>query len=104
MVLFLVVLEVGLVSDVLLLDLSDFLDLVVVDVKHLSIEGLLIKLLLGKSSIIWVLEANKSVDGFSVLREDLDAFDISILSKVFFEFLFSSVGWEVLDVEIASLL
>lgn len=104
MVLFLVVVVVSLVSDFFLLDLSDFLDFVVVDVENLSVEGLLIKLLSGECSIVWVLEADEGVDSFTFFTEDLNAFDLTALSEVLSELLFGGVGWEVLNVEIASLL
>ena len=104
LVLFLEVVVISLISDFFLLDFSNFLDFVVVDVEDLSIEGLSIKLLSGKSGIIWVLEANESIDSFSFFAEDLDAFNFSALSEVFFELFIGCVGWEVLNVKVASLL
>ena len=52
-VLLFMILEIGLVSCFFLLELSHFLQLVMVDVELLSIEGLLVELLLGKSSTVW---------------------------------------------------
>jgi hypothetical protein len=103
-ILFSVVLEVSLVSDFLLLHLSHFLDFVVVDVEGLSVEGLLVQLLLGEGSIVWVLEANKGIDGFVLSRENLDALDFAVSAEVLLELLFGGLGREVLHVEIASLL
>jgi hypothetical protein len=63
-----------------------------------------VKLSFSLSSIVWILEANKGVYGFTFgLTEDLYTFNFTEFSKVLFEFLFTSVGWEVLNIEIASL-
>jgi len=105
LVLFLVVLVISLISDFFLLDLSDFLDFIVINVEGLSVEGLLVKLGFCCSSIVWILEANKGVYSFTFrLAEDLYTFDFSEFSKVLSEFLLTSVGWEILNIEIASLL
>lgn len=56
-----VVVVVSLVSDFFLLKLSEFLDLVVVDVEHLTVEGLLMQLDLSLSSMLRVLVADKGV-------------------------------------------
>lgn len=45
--LLLVVLEIGLVSDIFVLDLSQFLDFVVVDIELLSVEWLVVEGSLG---------------------------------------------------------
>jgi len=75
-----------------------------VNVQLFSIKGLLIELLLGESSTVWVFVANKCVKSLSFLGEQFDTFDFSKLSKMVMELLLSSSGWEVLDIEIASLL
>jgi len=103
-VLLLVVLEVSLVMDIFVLDLSDFLDFVVVDVELLSVEGGLVKLSLGLRSLLGILEANESIESLSFLGEELNVFDFTVLSEQFFELLFGGVGREVFDVEVASLL
>jgi len=48
--------------DFLVLSLSDFFDLVVVDVELLSIEGFLMKVSLGLGSIFWLLKADKCIN------------------------------------------
>lgn len=100
----LVVLVVSLVSDVLLLDLSKLLNLVVINEELLSVESSLVELLLGISSVVWVLEANEGIDGFVILGVELDIFNGTELSEEFLELIFGGVGREVLDVEVASLL
>ena len=66
-VLLLEVLIVSLVSDLLLLKLSVLLQFVVVDVELLSVEGLLVELLFGKCSTVWVLVADECIECFSLL-------------------------------------
>jgi sensor histidine kinase YesM len=105
LVLFLVVLVISFVSDFFLLNLSDFLDFIVIDVEYLSIEGLLVELSFSLSSIVWIFETNKGIYSFAFwFAENFDIFDFSEFSKVLSEFLFRSLGWEVLDIKIASLL
>lgn len=103
-ILFLEVLEVGLIMEFLILSFSDFLDFVVVNVKLLSIEDLLMEFCLGLLSLLGILEADEGIDSLTFLREHLNVFNFSILSEEFFQLLFGSIGWEVLNVEIASLL
>merc|ERR1719163_1686171 len=69
----LVLLPISLVLGLLHLHLSDFLDFVVVDDKHLSINVVVLEMLLGFGSIGWLLEANESegVAGASVLESDV---------------------------------
>jgi hypothetical protein len=64
----------------------------------------LVKFSLSLGSLLWILEADKGIKSLTFLREKLDVFDFTILSKEFFKLLFGSSGREVLDVEIASLL
>jgi hypothetical protein len=65
--LFLEVLIVSLVSDLFLLKLSVLLQLVMVDVELLSVESLLVELLFGKCSTIWVFVADECIECFSFL-------------------------------------
>jgi hypothetical protein len=102
--LFLEVLEISLVMEFFILSFSDFFDLVVVDIKLLSVEGLLMEFSLGLGGLLWILEADESIDRFSFLREDLDVFNFAVLAKNFFKLFFGGVRGEVLHVEIASLL
>jgi len=60
-VLFLIVLEISLVSDVFILDLSEFLDFVVVDVELLSIEWLIVESSFSLEGIFWLLKAYEGV-------------------------------------------
>lgn len=100
----LVFLEIRLVLDLLDLLVSDLLDLVMVDHEDLTIMGLVVESLLGGCSSIWLLEANKGVgvSGLSFLKSDF--FDLTILLEEISEVIISPGSWEVLDVEIASLL
>ena len=98
------VLEISSISGVFLLDLSDFLLLVEVQEELLAIQGLSLTLLLGIGSTFWTLVADEGVDGSTFFMVKLDTFDFTVLFKVGLELLFSGVLWEVLDVEIASLL
>lgn len=104
MILFLVVLVVSLISDFFLLNLSNFLDFIMIDVENLSVEGLLIECLLSISSIVRVLKADKGIYSLSVFAEDLDTFNVTVFTEVLSKLLFTSIGREVLDIEIASLL
>jgi hypothetical protein len=102
--LFLVVLEISLVSDVFILNLSQLLDFVVVDVELLSVEWLVVEGSLSLEGIFWLFEADEGVQGISFLWEELNAFNVSILAEKLLQFLSSGGGWEVLDVKVASLL
>jgi hypothetical protein len=102
--LFLPVLPVSLVVHLLELSFSDFLDLVEVNVKSLSVEALLVALSFGVESLIWVLEAHEGVERLAFLGEELDAFDVSVLGEVLLQLLSSSGRQEVLHIQIASLL
>jgi len=101
-VLLVVVLEVNSVSHFFLLELSHFLQLVVVHVELLSVESLLVKSLLGGQSLVGLSVANKGVKGFLLIGHHLKAFDLSVLAEEFHELLFGSVLREVLHVEVAS--
>jgi hypothetical protein len=98
------VLVISLISDFLLLHLSDFLDFIEVGIQLLSIESLLMDVLFSLSSIIWVLETNESVYCLAFFAEDFNALDFSVSCKVVSKLLFSSIRREVFDVEIASFL
>jgi hypothetical protein len=103
-ILFLEVLEVSLVMEFLILSFSDFLNFVVVNVKLFSIEDLLMEFSLGLLGLLRILETNEGIDSLSFLREHLNVFNFSILSEEFFKLLLGGVGWEVFNIEIASLL
>jgi hypothetical protein len=105
--LLLVVLEVGLVLGVFLLDLSQFLDLIKVDMEGSVLDGQdVVDLVLGEVSGVGRLEAHEGVDdSISVFAAlELDALDFSELAEDGLELLLGGGGGEVLDVEVASLL
>jgi len=96
-VLLLVVVEVDLVTELILLGLSDFLDLVVIDVELLSIEDIIVELVLGKHGLFGALEAHEGIAGLSLISINLDILNFSILAEKLLELLFGSVGREVLN-------
>lgn len=104
LILSLVVLIISLISNIFLLELSDFLQFVVINVELFSVEGRLVKLLFSESSAIWGLVADESKECFSSLWHKLNAFDFTALFKVGSQFSLCGCGWEVLDVQVASLL
>jgi len=100
-----VLLEVSLILSFFKRDFAELLDFVVVDVKRSLTKGLVVKTSLGNRCLIGSLEANKSVDVLTlVVVEHLKAFDITELFESLSEFLFSGLGREVFDVQVASLL
>jgi hypothetical protein len=74
----LVLLEVGLIDSVLNLNLSLFLDLVVVDHEWSTIVGGVVQGLLGDSSGVWLLEADEGEASVSTLLQ----FDVLDLTKL----------------------
>ena len=96
-------LEVMLITGSLVVELTDFLDLVVVDGQSLVVDG---KLLLGGRGLIWLFEADESVEFLDIItgRVHLEALDLTKLGKVLAEFVLGHVLWEALNVQIASLL
>ena len=98
-------LEVIFISGLFLLDLSYFLKFVKAYVESLALHRLVGNLLLSKSSMVWRLIANKSIESLTFfVGEDLNAIDASKISKVFCEIMLSSGRRKVLNVEVASLL
>lgn len=102
--LFLMVLEISLVSGFFLLDLSEFLEFIVSNVEGLSLQGLVRSLHFSNGSLLGGFVADESIESFSFLGEDFDALEFTVLFKVLSKFSLSGGGREVLDVEIASLL
>jgi hypothetical protein len=86
------------------LEVSDFLDLVVVNDQTLSVKGLSLEVLLGLRASIWLLEADESISVLASTLLELYSLDLSELLECGFEFLLRPGGWEVLDVEVASFL
>lgn len=101
---FLIVLEVSLVMNFFILSFSNFFYFIVIDVQLLSIEWFLMKFSFSSGSFFWRLEANKSIEGFTFFEWKLHWFNLTISSKQFLQLFFGSIGWEVLHIQVASLL
>ena len=99
----LIFLEIGLINGVLDLNFSLFLDLVMVDHKSLSIIGRVVQGLLGNSSRVWLLEADEGEGTISAFLQ-FDVLDGTELFEEVLEVIRSPGIWEVLDVQVASLL
>jgi hypothetical protein len=99
----LIFLEIGLINGVLDLNFSLFLDLVMVDHKSLTIIGGVVQGLLGNSSRVWLLEADESERAISALLQ-FDVLDGTKLFEEVYEVIRSPGIWEVLDIQVASLL
>jgi len=101
-----VLLEIGLVLKLGHLDLSNFLDLVVVDDQDLSINLGVGKLLLGGSAGVWLFVANESVlvSSSVFLWFKSDVLKFSVFTEFLSDVLLSPAVWEVLDVKVDSLL
>jgi len=100
----LILLEVSLINGVLNLDLSKFLDLIMVDDQGLSVINGVVEGLFSHSGVIWLLEADESEVSTSLSLLELDVLNFSEFTEELAELGISPVGWEVLNVEIASLL
>lgn len=100
-----VLLEVSVIFHGLVLDLSEFLDLVVVDVELSVTESGSVKSILGVGGSVWGLVANESVDVLLlVILEHLNLLDFTIVLELGNEFFLAHAWVEVFDVEVASLL
>lgn len=77
----LILLPISLILGLFVLDLTNFLDLVVADVEGLTFEIVVVQVLLSLGGIIWLLEANESegVSRFTLVKTNL--FDLSELRK-----------------------
>jgi len=71
--------------------------------ERFTLNGVVMKVLLSGGSSIWCLEAYKSKNVVAFLF-NLDFLDSSELFEDFLKLLFIPFLWEVLDVEVASLL
>lgn len=100
----LVVLEISLILSFLELDLSELLDLVVVDDENLISIGLVGESALSSGSCIWLLVADESIGVASLSSVKSDFLDLTTLFEEISEIILSPVGWEVLHVQVASLL
>jgi len=100
----LILLEIGLVLDLLNLLVSDLLDLIMVDDENLTVISLVMECRFGGGSSVWLLEADEGirVSGLAFLKSDF--LDLSVLLEEIGKVILSPGAWEVLDVEIASLL
>ena len=99
-----VLFPVSLVSDLLELEVSDLLDLVMIDDQTLTVVSLATKSLLGNGASVWLLEADESKG--VVLETLLESylFDLSIGLEEVGKVDLSPGSWEVLDIKVASLL
>ena len=99
-----VLLPVSLVSDFFELEVSDLLDLVMVDDQTFAFIGLSVKGLFGVGAGIWLLEADESESVVSESFLESDLLNLSEWLEEVGKLNFSPVSWEVLDVQVASLL
>lgn len=99
-----VLLPISLVSDLFELKISDFLDLVVVDDQSFAFIGLSMEGLLGVGAGIWLLEADESKSVVSESLIESDLFNLSVWLEEVGKLNFGPGGWEVLDIQVASLL
>jgi len=99
-----VLLPVSLVSDLRELQVTDFLDLVMVDDETLSVVGLSLELGLGHGAGIWLLVADEGVGVVLVSLLESHSLDFSVGLEEVGELNFGPGSWEVLDVQVASLL
>ena len=97
---------IGLVFEFSHLHGSDLFDLIIVNDENLSFIGLVLQLSLGSCTSIWLLEADKSIgiSGRSFFKSNVFNFSLSSGAEDLSELLFSPVVWEILNVEIDSLL
>jgi len=86
------------------LEISEFLDLVVVDDQGLSVIYRVVEGLLGHGGVVWLLEADECEVSASFTLLELNVLNFSELREELEELNIGPVGWEVLDVEVASLL
>jgi len=101
----LVLLPIGFVTSLLHLELSDFLDLVVVDQEHLALNGVVLQVGFGLGSIGGLLEADESkrILGLLALIES-DVLDLTEGLEEVGQVILGVLVWEVLHIQIASLL
>lgn len=100
-----VLLEVSLILGFFERDLTEFLNLVMVNVKRSFAEDLVVETSLCHGGLIGSLEANESVNVLTlIVREHLKALNISELFEALLELLLSGLGREVLNVQVASFL
>lgn len=100
----LVVLEISLILGFLELDLSEFLDLIMVNDENLISIGLVGESALGSGGGVWLLVADESISITSLTSVKSDLLDLTTLFEEVSEIILSPVGWEVLHVQVASLL
>lgn len=101
----LVLLPISFVTGLFHLKLSDFLDLVVVDQEHLTLAVMVLQVLFGLSGISWLLVANKGKGVASVLAlVQSDVLDVTVCVEQLHQLVLGPVIWEVLHIQVASLL
>jgi hypothetical protein len=100
-------LESHLILVLFVLDVTEFFEFVMADLQWLFLENLAIKGGKGSLSLVRGLEAHESICFVLLVNgEHLDAlnFALSVVAENVSEVLFSVLGLEVLDIEVASLL
>lgn len=101
----LVFFPISLVTSLLHLELSDLLDLIVVDQEHLAINGVILEILLGLGSIGWLLVADEgeSISGLLALVKS-DVLNLTEGLEKLSQVILGVVVWEVLHIQVASFL
>ena len=101
----LIFLPIGFVTSFLHLKLSHLLDLIVVDQKDLTLTVVVLHVLLGFSSISWLLVANKGKGVASILAlVQSNVLDVTVCVEQLHQLVLGPVIWEVLHIQVASLL
>ena len=100
----LILFPIGLVLGLLVLKLSQLLDLIVVDDELLAINSVIVQLSFSLGGVSGFLETDKSKCVLALAHVEADVFDFSILLEETLELLFLVAVGEVLDVQVASLL
>jgi hypothetical protein len=101
----LVLLPISLVTSLLHLELSDFLDLIVVDQEHLALNAVVLQILFSLGSICGLLVADES-KGISSLFTFVksDVLNVTEGLEQIGQVVLGVVVWEVLHIQVASFL
>jgi len=98
-------LESEFILGLFVLDVSEFLELVMADLELTAVEHAVVHVLESLLSLVGSLEADESVGLLGLVDgEHLDALNFSVVLEHLAEVLIGALGVKVLDVEVASLL
>lgn len=98
-------LESEFILGLFILDVSEFLKLVMADIELAAVEHAVVHVLEGLLSLVGSLEADESVGLLGLVdREHLDALNLTVVLEHLAEVFIGALGVKVLDVEVASLL